>query len=531
MRARALWLVTVIGLAGACAEGTGLEDDDGASKDGGWSSSSSGDLTSSSSSSGGSSGITSDGAVGDGAVGNDAANDGAVGEDATVDGGNDAGTLPPDPPNNVVVNGSFEQWQDGLAVGWHGSVTQTGSLTVSENTAFAYDGVRSANLRVTGASHRRFSTAAREWIAGDYHCSYWVRGKGKIRNAYYDGKYSNYTSYTTVDGDEWRRVDYSFDLNENEPAFELIFSVQEASGEGVTVDRVVCTRDAEPCDDVQCEAWQQCDAATASCQTSPGFCADDAGCAAHKRCDLDTHVCVLRDDRCDNSADCGDPALRCDETLTCVDGDPCVDVQCAEWQTCNPATLACELSADRCMVHADCGSAMPVCNRTTHLCEAIDSPLNVVPNGSFEVWDNYPRGNFTFFVPEFWYGVTTPDSELPATAVKRYETAAFTGSYAMQLVYTNASSKRVTSQRFAVQSGKTYDCAYRVRGKGNIHARSYCNNNGPQQDVNAIDSDEWQTIALSMSANASTCALIFYPSSTNASRDHLQIDGVVCTQR
>lgn len=186
------------------------------SSSGGGSSSSSSGAASSSSSSGG----------GDLDAGSDA---GEEGDASPNDGGSDA--------NNVIVNGSFEQWSQGKPVGWHGTTTNLDGAI--ENTTATHDGVRSATLNNPSSTHKRFSTVAAPWPAGRYRCSYWALGTGDVRNAFFAQDYSSYTAYTSLVDSAWREITYSFNLTADANV-ELIFSVRNTTGAGLSIDQVAC---------------------------------------------------------------------------------------------------------------------------------------------------------------------------------------------------------------------------------------------------------------------------------------------------
>jgi hypothetical protein len=101
---------------------------------------------------------------------------------------------------------------------------------------------------------------------------------------------------------------------------------------------------------------------------------------------------------------------------------------------------------------------------------------------------------------------------------------------ALQFVAPIQVAERFTSEKFDVPSGN-YSCSYRVRGHGNIRHRSYSTGGwSPQTDFLVIDSNEWQPVFFRFSGNVRDWRLLFYPSRTQADRDHLQIDDVVCTR-
>ncbi|MFH1811931.1 MAG: invertase recombinase-like protein [Pseudomonadota bacterium] len=450
--------------------------------------------------------------------------------------------LPPQ-GDNILVNGSFEQWSNALPVGWYGAESNLDSAAVVEDLSAAHDGIRACQLINTGSTHRRFTTAATTWPAGDYHCSYWVRGTGEIRNARYTGSYSSYSSYTSIDADTWTELSYSFRvLQEVVDVFELVFSVRntDAARGHIHIDDVRCTRSIEPCDGIVCESWQSCDNSVPGCVTASGFCADETECLDWQDCGGD-HLCATATDRCAGTIDCNEPTPVCDlPSHSCVAGDPCAGVTCDAWKQCNPADALCVLKPDRCMTTADCVQSLPVCDVTTHSCVAVDSAVNVVPNGGFEDWEDVWLGGpstTTFHLPVSWYGVCNncspyyPTTQIAASDVRAYSASVHGGSQACQLVKTGMPGDRFDSEPFAVTPGVTYSCAYWVRGQGSHRQRAYCGATAPDTQYLSVDSDTWQPVTFEINSNSAWCVLIFYASSTDAARDHVQLDDVVCSRK
>ena len=74
------------------------------------------------------------------------------------------------------------------------------------------------------------------------------------------------------------------------------------------------------------------------------------------------------------------------------------------------------------------------------------------------------------------------------------------------------------------------DCSYWVRGKGDIRIHSYSSRGeNPKSEYQTIDTTEWKRMPFSIRASSSSMRLIFYVSNTDASKDHIQIDDVVCS--
>lgn len=479
--------------------------------------------------------VPSDGEPGDLGPGDTEPGDVAPGDSGGDAGGNLDVPLGP----NVIANGSFELWTDGLPDSWFGSTSSITATDVDEDTSASHDGLRACQLTDSAEAHRRFTTLAMSLAAGDYSCSYWVRGTGEIRNAYFDGDYSSYSSYVSVDNDAWQRVSYSFHLAQAVPdLFELIFSVRltDESRGHLHIDDVHCGRGFEPCDAVVCEEWQSCNPATEACEPLVGRCDSGDDCALWQECD-GAHTCGLLAGRCNTLTDCSEPTRVCDEGHTCAAGDPCAGVPCDEWRECDPADASCALKSGRCMTTADCTGALPVCDIGTHTCVAVEETANVVPNGGFEHWRDVELFGSTVLLPDSWFGLCDscspyfPETEMDATDVLPYSTSTHSGATACQLIEPSTPAKRFTTERFAVTPGVPYACAYWVRGQGTHRHRTYCGAWGTNTDFVAIDSTDWQQVTFDLTGSASSCVLIFYASNTVADKDHIQIDDVVCSRK
>ncbi|MBN2693900.1 lamin tail domain-containing protein, partial [bacterium] len=148
--------------------------------------------------------------------------------------------------NNIIQNGGFEIWtnESSNADNWGGSKTSS-SVSIKYTTS-TNSGSNAAQLTNTSATHKRFTTVAQDIDSGSYSCTYYVRGKGQIRNAYGWGasSYSTYSSYSVIDSDTWSQITYDFTLASNLTAFELIFSFHSTSidRDHLQIDDVVCIK-------------------------------------------------------------------------------------------------------------------------------------------------------------------------------------------------------------------------------------------------------------------------------------------------
>jgi hypothetical protein len=455
----------------------------------------------------------------------------------------DAGEQTPDageePEVSVIDNWGFEEWPAALPEKWFGSTSNISTDGVQKVTTNAFEGVNAVRLANSSTAHKRFSTLAKSMPAGRYSCTYQVRGTGDVRNAFFDDDYSTYSAYTTVDTGAWKKLAYNFNLAADVfDTFELIFSVRNTSGEHLLIDDVRCVRAAEPCDQVSCEAWERCVNATATCEPLSGRCNDAADCSEWQACD-ESNTCVVAEGRCTRHADCaGTPETPVCESAShlCVAGDPCAGVTCSHPATsCNPRSGVCELAEGACFTTYDCLGALPACDPATRRCVSAAHSSNIILNGGFEAWDTYYIPYYgDHFIPDYWYGidngVSDPGSEIKPSRLVHYTNAVHGGSTALQFVVPIQVAERFSSEKFDVPSGN-YSCSYRVRGHGSIRHRSYSSGGwSPQTDFLTVDSDEWQPVFFRFTGNVHDWRLFFYPSRSEAARDHLQLDDVVCTK-
>jgi len=143
---------------------------------------------------------------------------------------------------NELSNTSFETWtgtgSTDVPTNWHGDRSSIALSAVIQST-MAQDGSSSVALSA-GGSHKRFTNEAITATNEEYTLTYYVSGNGQIRNAFHDGGYSSYTSYTTVNSTAWTPMTYAFTPDAGN--LEVIFSVKDTSGDGVLIDNVVLVK-------------------------------------------------------------------------------------------------------------------------------------------------------------------------------------------------------------------------------------------------------------------------------------------------
>ena len=286
------------------------------------------------------------------------------------------------------------------------------------------------------------------------------------------------------------------------------------------------TPNGEPKDSCDIEI-SQCNTTTHLCEKIAGKCLKHEDCAEGQKCELS-------------------PKADADKKNKCVTGDRCEGVTCKpEWQACNPTSGKCTLAADKCLKSMDCPTKeAPLCDYRTHTCVAMDAkvgdkPLNIVPNGGFEEWEEVTFGGETSYIlPVSWFGTeykiypTHLVTEFDPKNVLEYTKNVHGGTKALQLVYAkDKQSKRFSSEGFDVSSvGTSYDCSYFVRGKGSVRIHSFSSlGDMTKTEFTHIDSEEWTRIPFSIKGGTDL-RLVFYVGSTDASKDHIQIDDVSCVK-
>lgn len=152
---------------------------------------------------------------------------------------------------NLLTNGSFEDWTQGKPDGWFGDKTNIAASRVLESSD-AQDGDKSLNLINEGTSHQRFTSQPINLEANtSYTLTYYVKGEGEVRNAFFNGNpdssgsgYSAYSPYNNAT-DGWTQLTYVFETEEDFTGVEIIFSLRNTSAEGILIDNVVLSTGGE----------------------------------------------------------------------------------------------------------------------------------------------------------------------------------------------------------------------------------------------------------------------------------------------
>ena len=492
---------------------------------------------------------------------------------------------------NIVINGSFEDWTSGKLDAWElkqNTVTAGGKVEKSTHASACKTAVKltSTSIKIDRLESLPMSLGLQSFTGGNakYECTIDAFGYGNLNLGYrlLDAEGKEISENTKVKQlDLWGSDSYStyeFEISADTtktPYAQILIGFDRkndsAASAEITLDNLVCVPKGNICDGVTCEEWEICSVKSdikengefvGKCVAREGFCTmektpngepKDSCDTEISQCNTTTHLCEKIAGKCLKHEDCAEgqkcelsPKADADKKNKCVTGDRCEGVTCKpEWQACNPTSGKCTLAADKCLKSMDCPTKeAPLCDYSTHTCVAMDAkvgdkPLNIVPNGGFEEWEEVTFGGETSYIlPVSWFGTeykiypTHLVTEFDPKNVLEYTKNVHGGTKALQLVYAkDKQSKRFSSEGFDVSSvGTSYDCSYFVRGKGSVRIHSFSSlGDMTKTEFTHIDSEEWTRIPFSIKGGTDL-RLVFYVGSTDASKDHIQIDDVSCVK-
>ena len=492
---------------------------------------------------------------------------------------------------NIVINGSFEDWTSGKLDAWElkqNTVTAGGKVEKSTHASACKTAVKltSTSIKIDRLESLPMSLGLQSFTGGNakYECTIDAFGYGNLNLGYrlLDAEGKEVSENTKVKQlDLWGSDSYStyeFEISADTtktPYAQILIGFDRkndsAASAEITLDNLVCVPKGNICDGVTCEEWEICSVKSdikengefvGKCVAREGFCTmektpngepKDSCDTEISQCNTTTHLCEKIAGKCLKHEDCAEgqkcelsPKADADKKNKCVTGDRCEGVTCKpEWQACNPTSGKCTLAADKCLKSMDClTKEAPLCDYSTHTCVAMDAkvgdkPLNIVPNGGFEEWEEVTFGGETSYnLPVSWFGTeykiypTHLVTEFDPKNVLEYTKNVHGGTKALQLVYAkDKQSKRFSSEGFDVSSvGTSYDCSYFVRGKGSVRIHSFSSlGDMTKTEFTHIDSEEWTRIPFSIKGGTDL-RLVFYVGSTDASKDHIQIDDVSCVK-
>ncbi|MDR0349810.1 MAG: Ig-like domain-containing protein, partial [Tannerella sp.] len=150
-----------------------------------------------------------------------------------------------------------------------------------------------------------------------------------------------------------------------------------------------------------------------------------------------------------------------------------------------------------------------------------ETSIELDVNGDFENW--------TEGKPDSWIGAK---SNLPETGIAQYSTSVQSGNYALQLIRTQNTHQRFSSKAVSVTNGE-YTITFWVRGHGDIRtglfdARSDGGGYSEYNDYINVNSIAWEehTQTVKVTNETDDAEFIFSVKSTNADKEHIQIDNV-----
>ena len=129
----------------------------------------------------------------------------------------------------LLTNGGFESWTDGVADGWK-SASSAGNGTVTQSTD-ARTGNYAARL-ATASGNKRMGRTEMELVAGDYTFTVWMKNAEAGQTATIDLGYTpvvdgSVGSYSWMGqiaaSDEWQQFSYSFTLTEKTTVCLVVF--------------------------------------------------------------------------------------------------------------------------------------------------------------------------------------------------------------------------------------------------------------------------------------------------------------------
>lgn len=158
----------------------------------------------------------------------------------------DTPDTPVTPPtgNNLLTNGGFETWADGVCEGWK-STTSAGNAKVSQSTD-AHSGTYSICVAGDEKSNKRLGSKEYTLKAGTYTVSMYVKGEGQVRLGYAvveDGKIAggdsyHYNNYTATTANDWTLITYEFTL-EAETTVNFVVMNPKTTSYAKTSDKLV----------------------------------------------------------------------------------------------------------------------------------------------------------------------------------------------------------------------------------------------------------------------------------------------------
>ena len=145
----------------------------------------------------------------------------------------------------------------------------------------------------------------------------------------------------------------------------------------------------------------------------------------------------------------------------------------------------------------------------------------VIFSSSFESWTNG--------LPDGWVGSKT---NLEADSIVQITSGTIYGSNAVQLINTESTHKRFTTQAVTVTGGQDYEIKFWVKGKGDIRTALFDTTWGVYNSYINVETTDWTEYSQIVTAlgNSDSAEFIISVRNTDSTFDHLQIDSVVISE-
>lgn len=135
--------------------------------------------------------------------------------------------------------------------------------------------------------------------------------------------------------------------------------------------------------------------------------------------------------------------------------------------------------------------------------------------------------NWTGGVPDGWMGT---QSSIEADSVIQITSGTQYGANAAQLVNTEASHKRLTTQPMHVDGGTSYEIKFWVKGQGDIRTALFDTSWGAYNNYISINTTSWTVQSQTVTASVNSNIAEFIISVRNTvGTNHIQIDSVAIT--
>lgn len=137
-----------------------------------------------------------------------------------------------DTPGDLICNGDFENWTDGLPDCWYGEKSNIPASNVVQYADNPQSGSYAVKLINDTGSHQRFTSQATQVVNGvTYNITFWIKGQGEIRTGLFDDRetgygYAPYNQYIQVNADTWTEHTQIVTAATSSSIAEFIFSIR-----------------------------------------------------------------------------------------------------------------------------------------------------------------------------------------------------------------------------------------------------------------------------------------------------------------